>query len=68
MTEVIQAGDLVHLKSGGPTMTVEFIERDSNVPQARCVWFDGKKRMWANFVTQGLQKGESPDDAPPRYA
>ena len=35
----INAGSVVRLKSGGPTMTVRFI-RDDN---AICTWFDDKK-------------------------
>jgi uncharacterized protein YodC (DUF2158 family) len=35
----MNAGDLVQLKSGGPTMTIRWIEDG----EAFCEWFDGKK-------------------------
>jgi uncharacterized protein YodC (DUF2158 family) len=37
------AGELVQLKSGGPVMTIDWIEGD----QATCSWFDGKEECWS---------------------
>lgn len=37
MTEQFKPGDVVVLKSGGPSMTVESIEEDGGVS---CCWFD----------------------------
>jgi uncharacterized protein YodC (DUF2158 family) len=41
----IKAGNTVELKSGGPTMTVNFVEDDHGVLVAGCAWFtkSGKK-------------------------
>jgi uncharacterized protein YodC (DUF2158 family) len=39
MADEIKAGDIVMLKSGGPSMTVVFIEGE----EAYCQWFDAKK-------------------------
>jgi len=36
----IKAGDVVQLKSGGPQMTVNFVEKD----EAACTWFDDKMK------------------------
>ena len=38
MTTAIKAGDIVTLKSGGPKMTVAWVEDG----QAYCEWFDTK--------------------------
>lgn len=38
MGAVIKAGDVVVLKSGGPQMTVAWIEES----EALCVWFDSQ--------------------------
>jgi uncharacterized protein YodC (DUF2158 family) len=35
----IAAGKTVELKSGGPTMTVNFVEDDHGVLVAGCTWF-----------------------------
>ncbi|RIA37615.1 uncharacterized protein YodC (DUF2158 family) [Hephaestia caeni] len=48
----IVAGDVVQLKSGGPTMTVEWVEDSA----AYCVWFDGKKQSGERFYTTSLNK------------
>ena len=39
-----KAGDVVCLRSGGPDMTIEFVESglDAEYPRVSCVWFDGK--------------------------
>lgn len=36
MSQLFKVGDLVRLKSGGPTMTVERVEQDGMV---QCLWF-----------------------------
>lgn len=47
-------GDLVELKSGGPTMTVEAID-----PKwVKCSWFDGKKPLSQVFAPDALKAPE----------
>ena len=54
----LQPGDLVQLKSGGPTMTVDYIDND--VSAAYCVWFDeSQARQRARFNLATLKKVES---------
>ncbi|QZH75510.1 MAG: DUF2158 domain-containing protein [Erythrobacter sp.] len=47
----ITKGQVVQLKSGGPTMTVEWVEGE----EAYCVWFDGKKTAGQKFKCSSLQ-------------
>ncbi len=68
MAQEIQAGDLVHLKSGGPTMTVESVSTEHNITLVECVWFEGKKLNRQNFSPPALAKGKSSQDDPPSYA
>lgn len=42
----IEAGSVVILKSGGPEMTVRWVEND----EAYCQWFDGKQEKGAKFA------------------
>ena len=35
-----KVGDVVQLKSGGPTMTIQRMYPDSTPPDAKCKWFD----------------------------
>lgn len=58
----VKAGDTVKLKSGGPLMTIERIERDaSGDPYATCSWFKGEERKRENFSLDALV----PDDGVP---
>jgi uncharacterized protein YodC (DUF2158 family) len=53
----IKVGDLVQLKSGGPVMTVAFI--DSN--GAKCVWFDDHNQEKEKvFPLETLKPYENP--------
>lgn len=45
-------GDVVKLKSGGPSMTVNEISGS----QAHCTWFDGAKRSGSWFEMVTLEK------------
>jgi uncharacterized protein YodC (DUF2158 family) len=49
----IAAGDLVHLKSGGPTMTVRSIEGDI----VECEWFDKSALKKHKFKLHSLRRG-----------
>jgi uncharacterized protein YodC (DUF2158 family) len=51
-------GDMVYLKSGSPKMTIEHIGKygmGSTHDQAKCVWFEGSKRMEAVFELHTLR-------------
>jgi uncharacterized protein YodC (DUF2158 family) len=50
----IKVGDVVMLKSGGPTMTVEWIEGD----RAGCNWFAGTKPEFKDFPILSLKPAE----------
>ena len=54
----IQPGDMVHLKSGGPTMTVESVDNDFGIVE--CVWYEGKQMFRRNLGFASLVKGSSP--------
>jgi len=65
MQHELTVGDVVQLKSGGPRMTIEGIGKfgaGSTHDKAKCVWFDGKRRMEDFFELPALSKV---DDAPP---
>jgi uncharacterized protein YodC (DUF2158 family) len=48
----IKAGDVVQLKSGGPHMTVRWIEDD----EAYCEWFDKTVNKGSKFALVQLSK------------
>jgi uncharacterized protein YodC (DUF2158 family) len=49
---MIKAGDVVQLKSGGPKMTVDWVDPETNT--TLCTWFEGAKRNEAPFSTTSL--------------
>ena len=51
----IQSGDVVWLKSGGPSMTVYAAEKNT----ARCDWFENNEHKQATF-----RIGQLTDEAP----
>ena len=52
--EQFNIGDVVVLKSGGPKMTVEHVDR---VPQIiLCSWFDGKEKKQDSFSPDALER------------
>lgn len=61
-----QPGDVVHLKSGGPSMTIEWVAEDdiTKMETAACTWFEqiGKRQeaQSRKFATVLLEKYESP--------
>jgi uncharacterized protein YodC (DUF2158 family) len=60
-----QKGDLVQLKSGGPSMTVRFTpDDDADYPhedgQYLCEWFKGASRDKGNFEEHVLQSFVAP--------
>lgn len=54
MADQIQAGSVVQLKSGGPRMTVNFVEKG----EAACTWFEGAKKMNSRFALTSLKLAE----------
>jgi len=51
----IKAGDVVQLKSGGPDMTVNFVENSSGVEEAACSWFINNKKESSRFPVATLK-------------
>ena len=56
---IIKSGDLVVLKSGGPTMTVDTVNTDifddSKVTGILCVWFVGEKLERVRFDHRAIE-------------
>jgi uncharacterized protein YodC (DUF2158 family) len=68
MSEQIQAGDTVCIKSGGPTMTVERLFKGvKDEPKAACQWFEGSKMMSANFSVAALRKVDVGEKDGPKF-
>ena len=58
----IRRGDVVTLRSGGPRMTVEAVQKLFGQPglSAHCSWFDAQGvRHQGWFAVEALQKGAS---------
>ena len=55
----MEIGDVVHLKSGGPTMTVEVITKETAAPVIRCVWFDNAELRRGIFPAATLKEAEA---------
>jgi uncharacterized protein YodC (DUF2158 family) len=51
MTDTFVVGDVVQLKSGGQSMTVEEVDG----ADVSCVWFDGKNRLRHTFDAATLK-------------
>lgn len=58
MEEILKAGDVVQLKSGGQKMTIENIDE----PEAECVWFDGGIYNERHIALVVLKKYEAPEN------
>ena len=50
-----KSGDVVLLKSGSPTMTIESIGVYSGITKAKCIWFDGSKKYTDTFELSTLE-------------
>lgn len=77
----IKSGDLVVLKSGGPTMTVDTVNTDifddNKITGVLCVWFVGEKLERVRFDHGAIEPLQSepaqlqnavPKEAPPQEA
>ena len=56
MTEQFEIGDVVALKSGGPDMTVNFVEESNGILRIWCIWFFNGEPKNDSFPAQTLQK------------
>jgi len=54
--EELEVGDIVQLKSGGPKMTVDEVERGGDPDRILCRWFAGSKHEHGAFKKQTLTK------------
>ena len=54
MADTFSIGDSVRLKSGGPLMTVEFVDSDGQ--SVHCAWFDGKEKIVGTFPTAAVER------------
>ena len=52
MPQEFKVGDIVQLKSGGPKMTVNFV--NESLGWIGCVWFAGAKHEDARFSAEAL--------------
>jgi uncharacterized protein YodC (DUF2158 family) len=56
---VFKSGDLVVLKSGGPTMTVDAVNTDifddNKITGIVCVWFDGDRLQRVRFGSDAIE-------------
>jgi len=55
MPEQFKPGDVVVLRSGGPSMTVECIEEDGRVS---CRWFDDQGKQAASVFSPAMLRLE----------
>jgi uncharacterized protein YodC (DUF2158 family) len=64
--EQFRPGDLVRLRSGGPSMTIESVGISSftEEPTVFCVWFDGKMKQRDNFAAEAVEATPKPSGPP----
>ena len=55
----MEIGDVVQLKSGGPTMTVEVITKEIAGAVIRCMWFDNAELKRGIFPAAALKEAEA---------
>src|SRR5450755_3843345 len=69
---VIKSGDLVVLKSGGPTMTVDTVNTDifddDKITGVLCVWFVGDKLERVRFDCRAIEPAGAQKSAPKKHA
>ncbi len=67
---VLKEGDLVVLKSGGPTMTVDAVNTsvfdDTKITGVSCVWFVGDKLQRVRFDHNAVEPAAARDAGPKR--
>ena len=62
MGQAFKPGDVVRLKSGGPTMTVEWIDTEYGV-RVSCSWFVKETVQNRSFAPEALEIVSNGDDA-----
>ena len=66
----MKPGDLVVLKSGGPTMTVDTVNSgifdDDKITGVLCVWFVGEKLERVRFDHRAIEPAPPPEPGPTR--
>lgn len=62
MANEFKAGDIVYLKSGGPAMTVSWVDTQNG--RVTCQWFAEHNRNEEIFYPETLTK-ENPSSLPP---
>ena len=64
---LFKSGDLVVLKSGGPTMTVDAVNTDifddDNITGIVCVWFVGEKLERVRFDRRAIEHAQNTRNA-----
>lgn len=55
MSDELEPGDVVVLRSGGPRMTLRSRNSDGDL---YCNWFDGRELKGALFVEATLERGD----------
>jgi uncharacterized protein YodC (DUF2158 family) len=56
MADIIEVGDVVCLKSGGPRMAATMVEKDAlEVITAWCDWFEDHEQKQSNFPVTSLE-------------
>jgi uncharacterized protein YodC (DUF2158 family) len=67
---ILREGDLVVLKSGGPTMTVDAVNTsvfdDNKITGVSCVWFVGDKLQRVRFDLNAIEPARIAETAPVR--
>ena len=56
MADPLSIGDVVQLKSGGPIMTVVYVDSDGNID---CVWFDNTEKKTGSFPGAAVEATNS---------
>jgi len=59
MNSIFQPGDVVQLKSGGPSMTVETLTDDNSTITVHCSWFEKSTLHEKAFNEKLLRKYKS---------
>ena len=51
----VKKGDVVQLKSGGPAMTVRWVQQENGNEESYCEWFDKAEQKGGRFFTSSLK-------------